>query len=107
MKEDNDNFRGFCAQYKDRYWNETTQNEIESKPEFGYYSSAQYASTVSYSTKMFREVEGLTPSIPSQELIPNFAKYFSEEIRMAILGGPITKLNGLLEFLERSNKSGP
>lgn len=61
----------------------------------------------SYSNKIFREVKGITPSIPSQEVTLKLERPFSEEIRMSILGRLITTLYGLLESLERIVKSGP
>lgn len=100
VKEREDGIDQFCDKFKRRYWGEITQHSIRTKLEFGQHQGSEDNSMVNYALNLFREAKDLEPPMSSVEIIRKLSRHFNEDIRIAILSRPISRVEDLLEMLE-------
>ena len=64
-------------------------------------------SRTEYTIRIYAEAKELRPSLSSIEIIQKLSRHFNEEIKYAIIGRGISRIEQLIELLENFDKIGP
>ena len=104
IKDEVSNFQIFINKFLKRYWSEQTQHELRRKLEFGAHSEG---TRTEYAIRLYAEAKELRPAMSSNEIIQKLARHYNEEIKYAIVGRGITRIEDLVEILENFDRIGP
>ena len=96
----------FFQKFTERYWNEKDQHEIRRKLEFGNHQSERNASRAEYAISLYAEAIELSPPMTPIEIIQKLARHFNEEVKYAIIGRGISRVEELIDLLENFDKIG-
>ena len=75
--------------------------------EFGTHPGGREGSRTEYAIRLYAEAKELRSSMSSNEIIQKLARHYNEEIKYAIVGRGITRIDGLVELLENFDRIGP
>ena len=107
IKDEASSFQAFLNKFLRRYWSEQAQHELRRKLEFGAHSGGRGSSRTEYAIRLYAEAKELRPSMSSSEIIQQLARHYNEEIKYAIVGRGITRIDDLVELLENFDRIGP
>ena len=107
VKSEVRNLQTFLQKFTQRYWNEQNQHEIRRKLEFGHHCPEKNTSRAEYAIRLCAEAIELNPPMTSIEIIQKLARHFNEEIKYAVIGRGISRIDELIDLLENFDKIGP
>ena len=107
IKDEVSCFQTFLNKFLRRYWNEQAQHELRRKLEFGTHPEGREGSRAEYAIRLYAEAKELRPSMSSNEIIQKLARHYNEEIKYAIVGRGIARIDDLVELLENFDRIGP
>ena len=97
----------FLNKFLRRYWYQQAQHELRRELEFGTHSGGRGGSRTEYAIHLYGEAKELRPSMSHSEIIQKLVRHYNEEIKYAIVGRGITRIDDLVELLENFDKIGP
>ena len=107
VKNEVRNLQMFFHKFTQRYWNEKVQHEIRRKLEFGHHQPERNTSRAEYAISLYAEAIELNPLMTPIEIIQKLARHFNEEVKYAIIGRGISRVEELIDLLENFDKIGP
>ena len=107
VKNEVRNLQTFLKKFTQRYWSEQVQHEIRRKLEFGHHKAEKVTSKAQYAISLYAEAIELNPSLTAVEIIQKLSIHFNEEVKYAIIGRGITRVEELINLLEDFDKIGP
>ena len=95
------------TKFTQRYWDEKVQHEIRRKLKFGHHQPERNTSRAEYAISLYAEAIELNPPMTAIEIIQKLSRHFNEEVKYAIIGRGISRVEELIDPLENFDKIGP
>lgn len=99
-------FESFRVKFGNRFWNETIRRKISSFLEFGFHDIRRETTMVEHAIKVISEAKNLIPPPPESDVVIQFSRNFTEEVRNAIWMREVTTYSDLLEVLQTFDRVG-
>ena len=97
----------FFQKFTLRYRNENVQHEIRRKLEFGHHHPERNTSRAECAISLYAEAIELSPPMTAIEIIQKLARHFNEEVKYAIIGRGISRVEELIDLLDNFDKIEP